>query len=170
MSPRRLTGAVALAALAVLSGAATACSGAGRVDTRDVERSLIADYVVVEGVSVDAADCPNQVDRGAGGSFICTVTVDGQDLAVRVVQVDDDGTVRFEQQQVVFDANQVAIDVAAEMGRELGQPVTATCGSSPLIVADEGELVRCDVVDENGTTLAVDAEVGDDGVLSVTPA
>lgn len=163
----RLAGAVIGVALAVL---AVGCGGAGRVDTREVERSLVSDYVVVEGAVVETADCPNQVDRGAGGTFVCAVTVDGQQLDVRVVQVDDDGTVRFEQQHDVFDAAQVAGEVASEMGRALGQPVTARCGSSPLIVTEPGALVRCEVVDENGSVLPVDAEVGDEGVLSVTPA
>lgn len=160
--------------LVSLLGAGTAilaaCGGGGRVDTREVERALLADFVPVEGVVADAADCPNQADRGAGGSFVCTVEIDGQELRVRVVQVDDDGTVRFEQTQTVLDAAQVADEVAGDVGRELGQLVTATCGASALIVIDDEGVVECDVVDENGSVLPVVARVGDDGVWSVEPA
>jgi hypothetical protein len=155
-------------ALALVTGAG--CGGAGRVDTREVERGLVADFVPLDGVAVEGAECPNQVDRGAGGSFLCTVSVDGQQLEVRVVQVDDDGTVRFEQQQTVFEAAQVNAEVASQVGRELGQLVTATCGDSQVIVVDAGASVTCDVIDENGSVLTVVAELGDDGVLSVAPA
>ena len=165
----RLRTATAIA-LALVTAVAVGCGGSGRVDTREVERALVADFVPIEGVAVDGAECPNQVDRGAGGSFLCTVTVEGQELEVRVVQVDDDGAVRFEQQQTVFEAAQVNGQVATQVGRELGQLVTATCGDSSLIVVDPGGRVTCEVRDENGSVLTVVAELGDDGVLSVTPA
>jgi hypothetical protein len=157
--------AVAVLCLVVPAG----CGGAGRLDTREVERALVADYAVVDGVVNDRAECPNQVDRGAGGSFVCTLTLDGQTLEVRVVQVDDEGTVRFEQLQTVLASAEVAEQVAAQVGRELGQIVTATCGTSAVIVVgDDG--FTCTVLDESGSTLEVTAEVGDDGEVVVAPA
>jgi hypothetical protein len=156
-------------AVAVLSLAFFGCGGAGRLDTREVERVLVADYAVVDGVVNERAECPNQVDRGAGGSFICTLTLDGQMLEVRVVQVDDEGTVRFEQLQTVLTAAEVADQVASEVGRELGQVVTATCGSSSVIVVDDDGFV-CSVLDENGSSLEVTAEVSDDGEITVAPS
>jgi hypothetical protein len=163
--PVRTTAPI-LVAVAMLVG----CGGAGRVDTRDVERALMADFVVVEDVAIEAAECPNQVDRGTGGSFVCNVQIDGQDLPVRVSQIDEDGTVRFEQQRMVFESSRVAAQVASEVGREAGQLVTASCGESVLIVVDVDDEVRCVVVDENGGRLVVVARLGDEGVLSVQPA
>lgn len=147
---------------------ASACGG-GQVDTREVERSLVDGFVPDGAARVEGADCPNQVDRGAGGSFVCTVQIGSQELSVRVVQVDDDGTVRFEQLQTVLDAGEVADDVARQVGRELGQLVTATCGDDPFLVVDEDEPFECDVVDGHGSVLVVRARFDGDGVLTVEP-
>jgi hypothetical protein len=82
---------LALIALAI----AFAGCGGGEIDAGDLEAEITKDAEQEVNVVLDGVDCPSpETDEGA--TFTCTVTVKGEDKDLEVVQIDDDGNVRYD--------------------------------------------------------------------------
>ncbi|MDZ7732001.1 MAG: DUF4333 domain-containing protein [Acidimicrobiia bacterium] len=146
------------------------CAESSRLDTEEAEDALALEYVRDTDATVEAVECPEEVDLDEGATFTCTLTLDGQDLDVVATQVDEDGTVEFEARQQVLDRAEVRARVAEQVGLELGQLVEARCGEAPVLVVPDDGTFTCTIVDENGSELPVEARLDEGGDVVVSPA
>jgi hypothetical protein len=73
---------------------ALAGCGSDEIDGAALE-SEIAKDAEERGLVLDAVDCPSP-EVEAGATFTCTVTVKGQPTDFEVLQIDDDGNVRYD--------------------------------------------------------------------------
>ncbi|CAN5118895.1 hypothetical protein BH23ACT9_BH23ACT9_15250 [soil metagenome] len=73
----------------------------GGLDTRPLEAEIEADIEAGMGVEavidIDRVECPRRIEPRAGTVFVCRViATDGSVGTVEVLQVDDEGSVRWE--------------------------------------------------------------------------
>jgi len=88
-----------LAFVLVVVPAALALSACGgkTLNTDKLEPKIKQGIEQQAGVKVKSVDCPNDVEIKAGGRFNCIATTTAGDrAAVRVVQQDDKGNVRYQ--------------------------------------------------------------------------
>jgi hypothetical protein len=144
---------VALAALLV------SCSS-DSVDTATVRESLREDYLERTGAEVENVDCPDEVPRDLGTSFVCTLEVDGQTLEVVATQTDGDGTIGFSQKQALIEVGAVIAGIQEYAQSELRVSVTVDCGRRAVAVVDLGGTFDCTATDENGTAVVIRVTAG----------
>lgn len=102
--------------------------------------------------------CPDDVSVEPGIDFVCAVAVAGADPVDIDLAVGDDGTVQLRRAVVPTEAAEAYL--VAELTAPAEGPVTADCGSAPLLVADVGTDVRCEVVrSSDGAVRAVTVTV-----------
>ena len=105
--------------------------------------------------------CPEKVVQEEGDTFICTVEVAGQDVAVGVRQTDDQGNVRMRVLQAVI-SNEKAENIVSRHATRKGTPVSSvTCGTGGISVRLPGERIRCTVTYEDGGGGQARIQVGD---------
>ena len=78
-----------------------ACGGQRVVDTDELEGQITAELQAQTGVTPTSVSCPDDVPAEAGGTFNCTVTADdGSTANITVTQTDDEGSLRWEVDEV----------------------------------------------------------------------
>jgi hypothetical protein len=136
----------ALLVAAVVVGVAAGC-GEAKPDPAAEAASGVRS-VLAERLDSDPDDvivtCPEDLDVDPGVTFACAVGVAGAapvdiDLAVAA-----DGTVELRRAVVPTSAAEAYL--VAELAGPAEGPVTADCGAAPLLVADVGDELRCEVV------------------------
>lgn len=140
--------------LALACGALTACgddgagSGDGRVtDLSELEAKLVEmQEEKSPNLSVEGADCPDEVDLDEGSTFECTVTIEGVEAPYAVTLTEDNpeaetGSFHIEPAKAIID---VSIVVNFIQGRvDAGAEVD--CGSEKVIVTDVGGTFVCTI-------------------------
>lgn len=164
LPPRRIV-AVALGLAALLGDG---CSTTTRLDTTSIEETLETDYVTIPDVTVGRADCPPEPDVGVGDEFVCTVPVEGQELAVLVTVESSDGEVSLEQVDEVLVTAELDRLVAEELQGGLLGPLEVRCDERAVVVVPADEAVTCNVTDASGSAFEVTVEMGPEGIVEVS--
>jgi hypothetical protein len=125
-------------------------------------------------VDVGKAMCPEKVVEEKGDTFTCTVSVEGQDLAVGLRQTDGDGNVSMRVLEAVI-SNAKAEEFVAAYASRRGTPTqSVVCGSGPVSVRLPGERITCTVTFRNGREGQARLQVADVegriGLQQLTPA
>jgi hypothetical protein len=127
--------------------------------------------VLVERLESDPDDvvvtCPEDLAVEPGVTFACAVRVAGADPVDIDLAVGADGTVELRRAVVPTAAAETYL--VGELTGPAEGPVSADCGTAPLLVADVGDELRCEVVraDDGAvrtvtvTVLALDGTVRD---------
>jgi hypothetical protein len=167
-----------LLAFALALGVVTACGGSGPQDldlarARSEVRGLVERAYGSE-VDIGKATCPEKVVEEKGDTFTCTVSVEGQDLAVGLRQKDDDGNVDMRVLEAVI-SNEKAGEFVAGYAQRRGTPAASvTCGTGPVSVRLPGERITCAVTFASGgegtARLQVANVQGKIGLQQLTPA
>jgi Domain of unknown function (DUF4333) len=133
---------VAVAAGGLLGGCGTA-----RVDTAKAERAISQGIEQRFGVTGVQVSCPADVKARKGDRFTCTARAkDGSHAVVRVVQLTDDGRIRWRTALAFSDRIERA--VAAALSRQLRQRIRLECPQ--LIALRAGAQVTCRGIDAKG--------------------
>lgn len=144
--PLRLRGARAVAAAAAALVLAAGCGDDDADPVGEAADGVAA--VVAERVGADAGDvdvaCPEDTEVVAGAEFTCSVAVDGADAVDVPLGVDGTGTVELRRAVVPTEAAEAYL--VGELTGPAEGPVTVDCGDEPLLVADVGDDLRCEVV------------------------
>lgn len=135
-----------LAAAVGVLAALGACAEDGPDAAEEAESALAA--VVAErldvGVPHVGVQCPEDLDVEAGTEFSCVVTVGDATPVDLALAVEADGTVELRRAVVPTQAAEEYL--VAELAGPAESPVVADCGDAPLLVADIGDELRCEVV------------------------
>jgi hypothetical protein len=125
--------------------------------------------VVAERLGTDVADvvvtCPEELDIEATPSFTCSVSVADAEPVDVPLSVASDGTVELQRAVVPTDAAETYLE--GELAGPAEGDVDADCGEAPLLVADVGDDLSCEVVRAaDGATRTVTVTVlGLDGTV-----
>lgn len=134
--------ASAVAVASVLAGC-----GEDPVDP-GVEAAAGVAAVVAERLGADAGavdvTCPEDLDVEASPSFSCSVAVAGARPVDLPLSVGADGAVELRRAVVPTDAAEAYL--AQELAGPAEGEVRADCGEAPLLVADVGDELVCEVV------------------------
>ncbi len=157
--------------IAVVALVALAAGGCGSEEAADpvaeAEAGLAA--VLAERLDAEVDDvavaCPEDLVVEAGVEFACDVAVAGADAVAVDLAVAADGTVEL--RRAVVPTAAVEDYLATELAGPAEGPVEPRCGDHPLVVADVGDELRCQVErtadgaehDVVVTVLAVDGTV-----------
>jgi len=147
--------AAGAAVLAVLAG----CGEDGQTSAEEAEAGIAAavgDRLrgAGDGSVAVVASCPEDLDIEEARTFRCEVTVEGGEPLAVDLAVDATGTVDLRQAVIPTDAAEDYL--AGELATPAEGPVTVDCGDAPLLVADVGDEVTCDVVrDADGAARTV---------------
>jgi len=146
-SPR--LGLAAAALLICLVLAACSSSSAPRLSLTKAEPALAKTIATAEGwyqpLKVGKVKCPSSVRKQKGLEALCTVTVEGQPVEIRVVQVDDKGSVVPKRIAAVLSTAKAEELVR----RKYSDIATVTCGPTPYITAKVGDEFSCEVTSSN---------------------
>jgi hypothetical protein len=154
--------------VALLTLAALAACGGDEVDP-GVEAAAGVAGVVAERLGTDAADvavtCPEDLDVEATPTFTCSVAVGDAEPVDVPLSVEKDGTVELRRAVVPTEAAEAYLE--AELAGPAEGEVDADCGRAPLLVADVGDDLACEVVrTADGAVRAVTVTVlGLDGTV-----
>lgn len=87
---------IALAAAAALAGGLTSGCGTETLDSSQVEREIKEGIEKQSGPGTIQVECPDDIEKEAGGRFTCTARTPGAEAPVEVVQRNDEGNIRWE--------------------------------------------------------------------------
>jgi hypothetical protein len=150
--------------------AAAGCGGGADLDLATVQREILVRTEATYGTDgeVGAVTCPERVEQAEGNDFVCTIEVEGEELAVRVQQLDDDETVRLSKLQSVIPTSD-AVEYVTSFGARTGRPVReVSCGRKTLLVRAPGERIVCEVEFADGTREVARLQVADtDGKIGM---
>jgi len=139
---RRSASASVLAVAIVLA----ACGDDAPDPVSEAETGVAA--VIADRLEAGAGDvvvtCPEDVEIEAGAAFTCAVAVGGADSVDVPLAVTADGTIELRRAVVPTAAAEAYL--AAELAGAAEGPVEPDCGDAPLLVADVGAELRCEVV------------------------
>jgi hypothetical protein len=103
--------------------------------------------VLVERLDAEPEDvvvtCPAELEVAPGTTFACSVAVADADPIDVDLAVDADGVVELRRAVVPTAAAETYLE--GELAGPAEGPVTVDCGDAPLLVADVGDELRCDV-------------------------
>ena len=148
--------------------AAAGCSGDGATfDVEALEVEIAANGSAdLEGAVVGDAVCPDDVDVEVGGSFECTLTIDGQDVQFTVTRKSKRYSFRPTTRVSPLPVTDLEQAAAAFVLQNEGLDVAADCGSAErtyLLVSEKTATV-CSV-DYGGFARALEIEVGRDAEI-----
>jgi hypothetical protein len=136
----------AIAASVVALGSVAACGDDAPDPVTEAETGVAA--VIADRLEAGAGDvvvsCPDELDIVAGAAFTCAVAVGGAASVDVPLAVAADGTIELRRAVVPTAAAESYL--AAELAGAAEGPVEPDCGEAPLLVADVGEELRCEVV------------------------
>ena len=140
----RGTLAAGLAAVIVVLGAG--CGDDPPDPAAEAEAGVAA--VIAERLGPDAGDvvvnCPEDLPIDAVVQFVCDVAVGDAEAVPVDLSVSPDGTVRL--LRAVVPTGAAEDYLAAELTGPAEGPVEVDCGTAPILVADVGDPLRCEVV------------------------
>lgn len=151
---RRLTTRWAPAVLTAAGLVAVAGCSSSTLDAQKLNEEISKQVatLVPEGTQT-SVNCPDGVKPEQGGTFTCTLTVNGQDAVIDVTQTDADGNVTFESQSAILFMDQAQDEITKEVTTQVPGTWSTTCnppGSSEgIYLAPPGTTFDCDVT---GTT------------------
>ena len=96
MRRARTQGRITLAAAAALAGGLTGGCGTETLDSSQVERVIKEGNEKQSGPGTIQVECPDDIEKEAGGRFTCTARTPGAEAPVEVVQRNGEGNVRWE--------------------------------------------------------------------------
>lgn len=144
-------------AAVVLALVLTACGDSDEPDPgAEAEAGVRA--VLVERLEAEPEDivvtCPDELAVAPGTTFACSVAVGEADPVDVELAVGDDGIVELRRAVVPTTAAETYLE--AELAGPAEGEVTVDCGDAPLLVADVGDALQCDVTrTDDGSTRPV---------------
>ncbi len=143
--------------------------GTSTLDTADAEGQISAQVQEQTGVAPDSVDCPADVELAEGTTSTCTVTLQGQDYAYTLTQLDDEGNVQFSSDAIYVQLTDVEAALADAFAAE-GIEVEASCdaGERTVLIAADGLSVPCTAVnaEDSSDTADVTALIDAAGTVS----
>ena len=181
MPLRRAVATVVVGALAVVTGscrdsgndAARRPAAPASIDTEEVERLIVdTQRKASPDFNVGAASCPEHVAVSTGGSFQCTVMVDGVVAPYTVTPENVNtqtktGTFNVRPAKAILSVPKL-VDSVKRLATDPAAKVD--CGPSRVLVLDAGTTVDCQLTDNQGThtvTLRVEDTQGKVRVIGV---
>lgn len=144
--------------VAAAAGLSACSSGPDLLDVtrvnRDVTTRARSDY---PGVPLGRTRCPKEVEKRRGTSFVCTVSVGGGTLRVRVVQRDANGRVLLQAQEAVIQKQSAERFVA----QHTSISATVDCGTRAVLVVPPGSRFPCTISYGDGTMQTVSLRILD---------
>ena len=142
---------------AVVAGLIAACGAEEEADP-GAEAEAGVQAVLVERLDADPEDivvtCPDDLAVAPGSTFACSVAVGEADPIDVDLAVADDGVVELRRAVVPTSAAETYLE--GELAGPAEVPVTVDCGDAPLLVADVGDELQCDVTrTDDGTVRPV---------------
>ena len=135
------------AAVAVALAVAAVGCGDERPDPGEEAAAGVA-AVIADRLGPDAAEvdvtCPEDLPIDAVVEFVCDVAVGEAEPVPVDLSVSADGTVRL--LRAVVPTGAAEDYLAAELTGPAEGPVEVDCGAAPILVADVGDPLRCEVV------------------------
>jgi Domain of unknown function (DUF4333) len=158
-APRRSTGKIVgiVAAVLVVLGALVAGGlilfGPKSVDPQSVQQEIVRITQTAVQVAPAGVRCPEKIKAEAGGTFVCTATVDQQPVTYNVRQDDAKGhlTITYDRLIKVADLQNT---VAAQVGKDVDVPVKVTCepAGRTVVVNAPGTPISCTAVNAADAT------------------
>lgn len=149
-APRRSTGktvgivAAVLVVLGALAGGALLLFGPRSVDPQSVQQEIVR--ITQTAVQVAPADvrCPDKIKAQAGGTFVCTATVEQQRVTYNVRQDDAKGHLTITYDRILKLAD-LQSTVADKVGRDVNVPVQVACepAGRTVVVNAPGTPIPC---------------------------
>lgn len=168
-APKRSTGKIAgivVAAIVLLGGlgvGALLLFGTRTVEPESVQKEIVR--ITQAAVQVAPADvrCPEEIEAKAGGTFVCTATVDGQPVTYNVRQNDDQGNLTITYDRLIK-VTELESTVAGQVGADVDVAVEVTCepANRTVVVNAPGTPISCTAVNATDPT--------DDAKITVTVA
>lgn len=162
MTVRRAVAAAVLV-LALAVAVLAACSD--EADTLDPAKTqqAVGDAVAKQvEPKVTATRCTGSLEREAGATFRCTVTLQGAGkLPVTVQQVDEDGTLEVEPDAAVVAQERIVTELKASLKERFGRNFQVKC---------DGPEVEVREPDSTSTCIARDASSRREVTITVTDA
>jgi hypothetical protein len=121
----------------------SACGGTDRLDPDALARVLPAQVLPDHPELLIEPVCPERIDKRAGTTVVCTASLAGAPVEVRVVQLDDRGAVRAELDRPVLDVVKSARFLAERFSKDLDITTTVECEGPAVRVLVVGETLRC---------------------------
>lgn len=141
--------AVVLAAMGVAAGCAEDADALDRAATeRAVERVIGGRIDPV----VDRVRCPAEIERGEGERVTCRALLadGGQEVRLRVSQVDEDGRLDVALLDAVLDPADVATDLRRTLVSSFRREFEVDCGDGGPLVAAPDDTFTCTARDPDG--------------------
>ena len=139
----------------------------------EIEIRQLAERVYGAEATVDNVRCPSSVPIQKDLSFICTVDIDGVPLRVSLLQTNEKGNVKFDQEQAVIFTQKLedfVTSYAAEHGTPAGE---VSCGTENVMTRAPGKELTCTVAFADGqpgvATLVVNDTSGKVGLTRLEP-
>lgn len=157
-------------ALGACSASVSTSGGGGEgPDLGELEAKLVElQEEKAPNLSVEGAECPDEVDLHEGSQFECTVTIEGVEAPYSVTLEEDDpegdsGSFHIEPAAAIID---VSI-VENFLEEQPGDPTDVSCGAEAVIVGDVGDTFDC-TVDAFGEQQTVQMIIKDlDGTVAI---
>jgi hypothetical protein len=146
-----LVAGVALGACGGDSGGGSGSGDGNVTDLSELEAKLVnLQEEKSPNLSVEGADCPEEVDLSEGTTFECIVTIEGVEAPYDVTLTEDDpeadvGSFHVEPARTIIDVSIVTDFIAQQVGGE------AECGSEAVLITDVGDTIDCTVTSEGQT-------------------
>lgn len=138
-----------LASAAVAALALAACGDeTSTLDAAATQRAVTRSVDAEIGPKVTAARCPDELERETGGTFTCTVTVQGAGrLRVEVRQVDDQGTLKVSPTAAVVSTERIVSELRSALRDQFDRSFTVRCSGDPTQVREPGSTSTCSARD-----------------------
>ncbi len=149
--------------------AAVGCGGDGgsTLDVEALEAEIAANGSAdLEGAVVGDAVCPDDADIDVGGSFECTLTIDGQDVPFTVTRKPKQYSFRPTKRVSTLPVTNLEASAAAFVLQNEGLDVSANCGSEQrtYLIVTAKTTATCSV-DYGGFTRALEVVVARDAKI-----
>lgn len=137
-----------LATAAVVLALAAACGDDSPSPAEEAEAGIaavVAERLASAGTTSGAvaATCPDDLDPSVGETFACEIVVGDSDPVVVELSVQGSGTVEL--RRAVIPTAAAEDYLVGELETPAEGPVSVDCGDAPLLVADVGDELRCEV-------------------------
>ncbi|WP_421118804.1 DUF4333 domain-containing protein [Aquihabitans daechungensis] len=127
-----------------------ACSEeAGTLDPAATERAVGRAVAAEVEPDVSATRCTGELVRVAGGTFTCTVTLEGAGpLEVDVRQVDDEGTLDVTPTAAVVATDRIVSELTESLEAQFKRTFTVRCSGDPIQIRTPSSTSTCSARDK----------------------
>jgi Domain of unknown function (DUF4333) len=149
-------------AAATIVGTVAAC-GTTVIDMNKLSKAITENVkgALEDGAEVGAVSCPKSSDVKvkAGGTFECSIKVDGQQGRLEITQNDDKGNVEFKPLDAFLIVSKLETEIATGIKDQAGVDARVDCGANgkATLIKAPGDVFTCSATAD-----------GEDGDVKVT--